>query len=427
MRQFLVLLLVLVMFFSAGPLPTAAAVDDPLAALGEPDGFVPIQPGAKHVAYSGGTCTLNAVFKDAAGALYVGAAAHCSPPEGARLRVPDVGEVGDVVYRGIRGPDGERRQDFALVRIDEDKHHLVDPSLRYWGGPTAVEERFLPGTPLLQHGYGAGFRANAPTRLREGVLELVYGDASVSNGDTLDGWFLAMMPILGGDSGSLIITADGRALGVAIGAAPTWGEPGTINGPTFPIILSDLRARGIDVELVTAPFRPNDPRALGAETAWYVQDQCLARPVGGTGSTNACVGPPFDMLKEETREQPEGMRGPLIIKRTIEAASPHTMHVRVSGAVIYATGEDGPLDVDAFIFDAPPPGTLVGTFTTSPGGAPYDVDIEFYPRVGDEESSCVSISPDEICRVPPSARQMAVVGYFGVHLEVSVHEVIESS
>lgn len=267
----------------------AAATPPSLASHGYDES--PIQPGA-HV-YGIGRCTMSFLFLDDADAWYVGTAAHCVEP-GQRVQAPFVGgrftaEVGTVVYHAYVPPESlggidlapgayaEPAKDFALVRIDEDRYDLVDPAVRFFGGPTAVAEDARPGTPIVHHGRGVAFDPTLPSRNRGGVLLRVYDGDSISNERHLDGWFLAQDLVVHGDSGGPVLTLDGRALGVIGRNGATALEPGNHIGPTIEKVLADLRAAGFHLRLATAPATAAADAALG------LAEHCTERPAGREG------------------------------------------------------------------------------------------------------------------------------------------------
>lgn len=271
----------------------------PAFASADAEAPAPIQPGAMHLT-GGSACTLNFVFEDAngSGTLYIGTAGHCVEGVGERIEVPEHGEIGTVVYEGDTSPSvlgmGQgvegHHEDFALIEIDDDRHGLVDPSVRHWGGPTAVAETFTPGEPILHYGNAKYVSATTVTRERVAQLVTVYDERSVSNGDDYEGWYLANGAFFSGDSGSPLLAGDGEALGIVSTMAVGVGEPGTDVGPTVDVILSNLAAAGFGVELRTAPLTVDGPAALAGASQAQVES-CEANPIGDWTS-EACVRDP---------------------------------------------------------------------------------------------------------------------------------------
>src|SRR5688572_14326238 len=124
--------------------------------------YTAIQPGAPVKIYPGeayspelrdspfGVCTLNFVFRGreakpagqrASGKVhtYIGDAGHCLRAVGQRVASPEIGEFGTVAFRlscRLEPCEGRPREDdFGLIRIDEDKVHLVNPAMRGFGQP----------------------------------------------------------------------------------------------------------------------------------------------------------------------------------------------------------------------------------------------------------------------------------------------------
>ncbi|MGH7319701.1 MAG: S1 family peptidase, partial [Candidatus Rokuibacteriota bacterium] len=212
---------------------------------------------------SGGSlCTLNFVFfqdvdgdnlRDPGETLYIGTAAHCvnsnGEATGQRMHVRNVGAFGTVIYNGwehgVGSPVAGDPRDVALIRIDADKESLVQATLRFWGGPSAVASTNPGfGQRTLHYGHGLAFGDTEATRPREGLL--VFWSET--------GNWQAEHPIIFGDSGSAILTADGKALGIVTFLSIGFTISG---GPSMARIMSDLAANGhADKKLYTSVFRP---------------------------------------------------------------------------------------------------------------------------------------------------------------------------
>lgn len=213
----------------------APALVPALAPAPAAEGATGIAPGAL-VVTSKGQCTLNFVYTDAAGRLYVGTAGHCVDRVGDRVSTPGVGSFGTVVF--MRGGG----MDFALIAVDEGKRARVSPAVARWGGPTGVAEDAETGTGDLValYGYGLVYRETEATRARLGVI--ARDDAREYAMDA---------PSINGDSGGpVLVKATGEALGI-VSALGSGG--GTTWGPRVSYILSRLHEAGWDVTLVTAP------------------------------------------------------------------------------------------------------------------------------------------------------------------------------
>ncbi len=228
--------LVMVAVLLTVPLPA-----DPASAHHHED--TPIQPGAE-IGYPG-LCSFNFVYEDASGKLYIGTAGHCVDHEGQYVIPAGFDQaIGQVVWRAY--DDGF---DVALIEIEPDLYHLVDPSVRHWGGPTGVatQDDTRPGDPVLHYGNGVYYRESELLRPRVGLL--------VDHGPET---YCAMAGVYGGDSGSGILTGDGKALGVNARLGLGCQPPTSLAGPTIPYILDRAEDEtGLQLDVVTAPL--NDP------------------------------------------------------------------------------------------------------------------------------------------------------------------------
>lgn len=187
-----------------------------------------IRPGAATLT-GNAICTANFVFSDGAGNVYLGQAAHCSSsndagsldgclndslPLGTPVRVAGATRAGTLAYNSWIAMD-ERNEtdinhclynDFALVKLDPADHGLVNPSLRFSGGPTGLVQNVVDDSRVF--GFGSnisdtGVRPHAKngTSLRQGAGGLAH---VVRLGP----------PGISGDSGSGLVDEQGRAFGV---------------------------------------------------------------------------------------------------------------------------------------------------------------------------------------------------------------------
>jgi len=198
-----------------------------------------IHPGVQMFT-QGAQCTGNFVFTDSAGRVYVGYAAHCaglgeatdtngcttpSLPLGTQVRfatgaspASDGTTVGHgrLVYSswitmrrlGETGADRCAYNDFALVRVDPDDVGKVNPSVPFWGGPTALD---TDGTPSGARVYSYG------DSLLRGGTEALRPKTGLSLGSSGHGWttdVYTVTPGIPGDSGSGFLDARGHAMGV---------------------------------------------------------------------------------------------------------------------------------------------------------------------------------------------------------------------
>jgi hypothetical protein len=163
------------------------------------------------------SCTMNFIYRgrDAQGrtTMYVGTAGHCA--------IPEADAAGGGVERAWlpgRGPiawDGDGRaigrvsyailggsRDFALVRLSPRVSY--DPQMCHFGGPRGVNNERTNATVTLRH-YGQGLGTS-----------LVPARTSVARGTPDPDRVLAMGAVAPGDSGSGVLTPDGRAVGVVV-------------------------------------------------------------------------------------------------------------------------------------------------------------------------------------------------------------------
>lgn len=182
----------------ARELPREAGQDDPVSLCSGK-----IRPGAVAVFNSSWLCTLNFIFKDSQGNLYVGTAGHCVPSAGAMtIRVPGVAnDIGDPAYTT---GDGGVGNDFALIRINAAYYSFVEPTMCRWGGPQQVNSQARQDA-VLHFGWGVFWGDGPETR----------GRAAVISGNGFTPNYVSFRALAGpGDSGSPIEMRDGKALGV---------------------------------------------------------------------------------------------------------------------------------------------------------------------------------------------------------------------
>jgi len=218
-----------------------------------PAGSAKLHPGVQMYT-RGAQCTANFVYTDAAAHVYVGYAAHCaglgeatdtngcdtpSVPLGTTIRFAEGGSLvskgttvgyGTLVYsswvtmhkRGVTFADACAYNDLALVRVGRAYVGEVNPSLPFWGGPTALD---TDDTPAGERVYSYG-----NSSLRAGVTELA-PRTGVSLGQSANGWshdVYTLTPGIPGDSGSGFVDAEGHAIGTlsTIALAPLTGSNG---------------------------------------------------------------------------------------------------------------------------------------------------------------------------------------------------------
>jgi Trypsin-like peptidase domain len=172
-----------------------------------------LRPGAI-VESDAGQCTFNFLFQGSDGSRYMGTAGHCILGES-----PVGGDVGEQTWAAGSGPvarDGEGNRigefayailqdpkDFALIRLDAGV--AANPQMCHFGGPTGVNSDQGADPVVLQH-FGQGL----------GVGSVVPGRSALAIGMPDPDHVYAQGAVVPGDSGSGIISDDGRAVGVIV-------------------------------------------------------------------------------------------------------------------------------------------------------------------------------------------------------------------
>lgn len=233
---------------------------DTAAPVGAAETCPGVRPGAI-VTTPVGQCTLNFLFQGADGNRYIGTAGHCA------LEAPAVGgQAGEKTWAPGAGPvandvDGNRigtfvyailqdPKDFSLIRIDPGVQ--ASPQMCHFGGPTGINAD-TPGldspTVLEIYGNGIGVGTVLPAR---SMLALGMPDPD---------HVYAQGVVVPGDSGSGVISDDGRAIGVAVTTGihtSSFGTSGIDAGEVGITRLAPQLARassvlGFGLSLVTAP------------------------------------------------------------------------------------------------------------------------------------------------------------------------------
>lgn len=230
-------------------------------------------------------CTANFVFSDEEGNRYIGTAGHCAPFDGGvetwtypdgpvalhGARVDDAQPVGRFVFAAstlvpsrlpVPFVGFTPEWDFALIRLDPGVE--VSPQMAHFGGPTGLNEDLTP-FPVVLHHYGWGVHGvngepevedccafEQPAHGRTAVAPSM-GDARLVHVFDVAG---------GGDSGSPVISADGRAVGIVSSA--NYGDHGasasgvaTGNGIYVrlgPQVAFAEATLGVKLTLMTAPL-----------------------------------------------------------------------------------------------------------------------------------------------------------------------------
>jgi hypothetical protein len=252
--------------------PGTASAADPSWA---PAGQATIHPGVLTDTQGGGKCTANFVFYNATD-VFIGQAAHCAgtgpatetsgctagtKPLGTPVTIGGASKPGTLVYsswitmakRGEQDANICNFNDFALVKIDSADRGKVNPSLPVFGGPTGISTS-SPAFGDRVFTYG-----NSPLR---GGISLLSPKEGISLGDDGDGWShtcYTVTPGVPGDSGSAVLTHDGKALGVlaSLAVAPLAGSNGVGD---LSRELNYLNTHGglgqVSLALGTEPFHP---------------------------------------------------------------------------------------------------------------------------------------------------------------------------
>ncbi|HEX2052618.1 MAG TPA: serine protease [Actinomycetota bacterium] len=258
-----------------------------------------VRPGSATITGSS-ICTSNFVFTDGAGAVYLGQAAHCTStadatsldgctngtrPLGTPVRVAGASHPGTMVYnswiamqqRGETDLNTCVFNDFALVKLDPQDHGVVNPSVRFWGGPTGTVPTTFDGAEVFGFGSTIGGGRVTP-----------HPKTGVSLRQVAGGWthILALQPPgISGDSGSGVLDGQGRAFGVL----STYTARRGINGASdLSRMLDYMKASGFGADITlangTEPFvLPNRPTAPAQDPLGALLDDLLGgllRPLG---------------------------------------------------------------------------------------------------------------------------------------------------
>ncbi|HVW35209.1 MAG TPA: hypothetical protein VHL53_21935 [Acidimicrobiia bacterium] len=173
-----------------------------------------VRPGAI-VQTEVGLCTLNFLFTTPDGERFIGTAGHCILGEGG----PTGDNAGEKTWPKGQGPEAKDStghrigefayailqdpKDFSLIRLDPGVK--ASPELCDFGGPTGINDDIGAGTRTLEYwGNGIGIGSVLPAR------------SAIADGFPNADHVYALGLALPGDSGSAVITDDGRAVGVLV-------------------------------------------------------------------------------------------------------------------------------------------------------------------------------------------------------------------
>jgi hypothetical protein len=175
-----------------------------------------VRPGAIVRSDVVGLCTLNFLFLGSDGSSYVGTAGHCilvkdllggdvgerswAPGTGPVARDDGGNRIGEFAYAILQDP-----KDFSLIRLDAQVE--ASAGMCHFGGPTAVNDD-QPGLlqPVVLNWFGNGVGVGAVVPARSALA------AGMPNPDHV----FAQGVAVPGDSGSGVISSDGRAVGVLV-------------------------------------------------------------------------------------------------------------------------------------------------------------------------------------------------------------------
>lgn len=224
-----------------------------------------VRPGAL-VQTDTGQCSFNFMFigtdkKTGKKTRYMGTAGHCillqgttdtlaTPPPAEKLYQVGKGplakdaagkRVGEFAYAVLADP-----KDFALIRLDDGV--AASPQMCHWGGPTGINNDLTTEVVTLrEYGQGFGISMVSPARTLY-ATGMPHRDHVYAGG-----------VVLPGDSGSGVISDDGRAVGVTVTVGANTGELGTLDNGTVgitrfqPQIDRAEEVLGQNLEIVTAP------------------------------------------------------------------------------------------------------------------------------------------------------------------------------
>jgi hypothetical protein len=245
--------------WTLGGVPCTLIPVQPTLDLAEPLPFgTGTCPGVRPGAFVGsdiGGCTFNFMFTDGAN-TYMGTAGHCIlPSDGERTWAygsgpvatdGDGNRVGEFVYAVLEDP-----RDFSVIRLDAGV--AADPAMCHFGGPTGINNDLTADPVELHHfGQGLGLGETVPARTHL-ALSMPNPDHVYANGAAIFG-----------DSGSGVISDDGRAVGVLVTIGLHLAQIGTEGNDVGTVGITRLGPQlarasqmlGTTLTLVPAPLAP---------------------------------------------------------------------------------------------------------------------------------------------------------------------------
>jgi hypothetical protein len=172
-----------------------------------------VRPGAI-VQSDAGQCTFNFRFNGSDGERYIGTAGHCilgdspiggdvgeeswAPGQGPVARDAEGNRIGEFAYAVLEDP-----KDFALIRLNDGVE--ASAQMCHFGGPNGTNAD-RPSSPVVLNHYGNGV----------GVGDVVPARSALAFGMPDPDHVFAQGAAVPGDSGSGVISDDGRAVGVLV-------------------------------------------------------------------------------------------------------------------------------------------------------------------------------------------------------------------
>ena len=179
--------------------------------------------------------------------------------------------------------------DFAVVEVDAADVSKVNPSIPSWGGPTGIDTN---GTVAGDTVYTYG---NSSVR---GGAEALSPKQGRSLGDAGEGWshnVYTLTPGIPGDSGSVFIDDQGKALGTlsTVQLAPLAGSNGVGDLAKELAYAQANGLPGLTLATGTEPFSPIlDPSGANSRLAGAAAFEGVGHPERRTGQGRVSGGPP---------------------------------------------------------------------------------------------------------------------------------------
>jgi hypothetical protein len=219
-----------------------------------------VRPGAI-VRSDSGSCTFNFRFNGSDGHRYIGTAGHCilgdspiggdvgeeswAPGTGPVARDAQGNRIGEFAYAVLEDP-----KDFALIRLDSGVP--ASAGMCHFGGPNGTNAD-RPSSPVVLNHFGNGV----------GVGNVLPARSALALGMPNPDHVFAQGAAVPGDSGSGVISSDGRALGVLVtvgvhsSSIGTGGVDAGVVGITriAPQVARAEQVLGTSLGLQTAPLQ----------------------------------------------------------------------------------------------------------------------------------------------------------------------------